>query len=183
MSLKSVLESTSVNIFNSFQKIVIDSIIPEMISTFNENGVEIDESSFRQFFPEIQDYSEISKYINVEVSNLPLDVRHSDTLVKMNIENDLTETSTCDYLFVKGANKGNKCNSKSLHNIQGHPRCNKHSKLSSTEKDSKNIVKSSVSRSQKSDLSVDNIEQQNRPTADIKTLLAKIKAAKEKQSI
>jgi hypothetical protein len=102
-----------------------------MISTFNNNGVEIDYDRFIQFFPNVSNYSEIAKYLKKDDL-----INNNQKIVVSSISknNDNTENineETCDYIFIKGKDKENRCNSKAynvINMVNGNPRCNKHLK-------------------------------------------------------
>jgi hypothetical protein len=168
--MENILEKTVVNIFNIIQKYVAENVIPEMIETFKQNEVEIDEDSLLQFFPDVKSYNEISKYFN----------KNEYQLQKQRISNIVsTDENICDYVFVKGEKKGQKCNTKSEYEKDGHPRCSKHKNNVVKESDaySKNI-KQNKTKSSKTSI---NDSKNSHNKTDIQTLLAKIKAAKEKQ--
>lgn len=70
MSIENVFRSVFVEIFNAFQNYAKEKVIPEMIESFAENGVEVDFETFDQFFEDIKTYPEIAKYIDVKKSTI-----------------------------------------------------------------------------------------------------------------
>lgn len=179
--LESLLEKSVVNIFNTFQKSVANEVIPKIIETFSENGVEIDESSLLQFFQDIANYEEISKYfVNSEntarigVNGIVSDKRTN----KPKIKNNSNVVRTCDYVNTRGENKGTKCQNNAEYQKEGHPRCNKHKNHVVKEKMTTQKTEPKKNNGKIiSDEDTDNDEPANNKI-DIKTLLAKIKASK-----
>lgn len=164
MSIKNVLEESVVNIFNAIQGHITDNVISKMISTFKENDVEIDYESFKQFFPDIENYEEIVKYFEKpEVSK-----KSKIMFQNNNGKNKGDAQKTCDYVFTKGQNKGDICGKMADQITQNHSRCNKHKNYAVGDVNDKITLKT---------VSKEN-ETENKQT-DIKALLAKIKAAKE----
>jgi len=54
------------SIFNAFQNYVKNKVIPDMVTSFNDSGVEVDEETFEQFFKDIDTYPEIAKFISAK---------------------------------------------------------------------------------------------------------------------
>ncbi len=182
MSLNSIFESTIVNIFNVMQTIISDEVIPKMINIFEENGASIDEDSLKQFFPNINEYSEISKYFsNNNITKKTINKIKAPTKKENIIKIDDVDEG-CDYIFTKGKNKGNRCNANAINMIEGHSRYSKHLKSNTTkdigynnqDKVKKTINKITTNKSNKN-------KTNEKPNVDIKTLLAKIKASKEQE--
>lgn len=177
MSLQNILERSTVNIFNVFQKYVAEQTIPKIIETFQENGVEIEENTLLQFFTDIENYNEIKKYFNKNTQQLNLnknsfEERKEKIKIKAQQENDI-----CDYVNTRGEDKGNKCINQATFNKEGHPRCNKHK--NHVIKDYNQASENSKSNNKKSE----NVSSKgDNNGVDIKTLLAKIKANKERQT-
>lgn len=181
--MKDILEKSVVKIFNTFQNYVAENVIPQIIESFDKSGYEIDENTFFQFFENIETFDEISKYF----SEMDTELKMASYQLPASINNKKDEE--CDYINTRGENKGKKCVNPATDNKEGHPRCNKHKNNAIQEKptmqfkNSKSKSKNDNEKPSKTVSKKTNDDEIKQSASDIKTLLAKIKAAKEQQKL
>lgn len=70
MSVEDLFKNVSVCVLGALHNYLEDKIIPEMVETFRENGVEVDDNFFVQHFKDIDKLPEIRKCTSFEKSQI-----------------------------------------------------------------------------------------------------------------
>ncbi len=173
-SIEIIFSSVVIEVFNAFQNYVKEKIFPEMTETFAENGVEVDNETFHQFFKDIDKLPQINKYVNKESSKVVTKKQSSvGTILKQKTETKEKQRKIINDTMEDKHNDNKQSVQDLLAKIKANQLKDKQNEQVTKNKSESDIKKGKILKKEETNIV------NNKP--DIKALLEKIKAAKLSQ--